>query len=110
VAAARFAAERTPIGTVEMTYSSGESVASGRPYLVVEVAGRHPADLDDFVGDVVFVAVMDTRTNRIEGTGARDAAGVRFSQKDAVSRKDVRTWQITSTAAGDFEAQPISAW
>ena len=93
-----------------MTTSTRESVASGRPYLVVEVSGRQPAELDDFVGDVTFVAVMDTRTYRIEGTGARDDAGVRFSQKDAATGKDVRTWQITSTAAGDFEAQAISAW
>ena len=82
-----------------MTTSTRESVASGRPYLVVEVSGRQPAELDDFVGDVTFVAVMDTRTHRIEGTGARDDAGVRFSQKDADTGKDVRTWQITSTDA-----------
>ena len=39
-----------------MTFSSRESVASGRPYLVVEVSGGHPVGLDDFVGDVWFVA------------------------------------------------------
>jgi hypothetical protein len=87
-----------------------ESVVSGRPYLIVEVSGRHPAELDDFVGDVGFVAVMDIQTFRVEGTGARDDAGVRFSQKDAATGKDVRTWQITSTAPGEFEAQAISAW
>jgi hypothetical protein len=93
-----------------MTTSTRESVASGLPYLVVEVSGRQPAELDDFVGDVAFVAVMDTRTYRIEGTGARDGAGVRFSQKDVATGKDVRTWQITTTAADDFEAEAISAW
>jgi len=91
-----------------MTYPGSESVVSGRAYLVVEVSGRHPVELDDFVGDVDFVAVMDTKTYRIEGTGARDAAGVRFSQKDSATGKDIRTWQVTAGDAGDFEAQAIS--
>jgi len=95
---------------VSMTYSSSESVASGRPYLVVEVSGRQPAELDDFVGDVAFVAVMDTRTYRIGGTGARDDTGVRFWQKDAATSKDIRTWQVVVADSGDFEAQAISAW
>ena len=89
--------------------SNRESVASGRPYLVVEVAGGHPADLDDFVGDVCFISVVDTQTYRIEGTGARNDAGVRFSEKDAAG-KDLRTWQMTATGAGDFEAQAVSSY
>ena len=93
-----------------MTFSGRESVASGRPYLVVEVSGGHPTELDDFVGEVSFVAVIDVQTYRIEGTGARDQAGVRFSQKDAATGKDVRTWHITLVAAGEFEAQAVSAW
>ena len=91
-----------------MTFSSRESVASGRPYLVVEVSGGHPTGLDDFVGEVWFVAVIDVQTYRIQGTGARDAAGVRFSEKDVGTGKDLRTWQVTATDAGDFEAQAIS--
>ena len=90
--------------------SNRESVASGRPYLVVEVSGRQPEELDDFVGDVWFVAVMDVHTYRIEGTGARDAVGVRFSQKEAATGKDLRTWQISVVGSGEFEAQTISAW
>jgi hypothetical protein len=90
-----------------MTSSSRESVASGRPHLVVEVSGGQPVDLDDFVGDVSFVSVVGTQTYRIEGTGARNDAGVRFFEKDAAG-KDLRTWQVTATDAGDFEAQAVS--
>ena len=91
-----------------MTFSSRASVASGRPYLVVEVSGAHPADIADFVGDISFVAVIDTQTYRIEGTGARNAAGVRFFEKDGATGKDLRTWQVISTIAGDFEAEALS--
>jgi len=91
-----------------MTFSSRESVASGRPYLVVEVSGAHPVGLDDFVGDVWFVAVIDVQTYRIQGTGARDASGVRFWEKDAGTGKDLRTWQVIATDAGDFEAVAVA--
>jgi len=83
---------------------------SGRPYLVVEVSGGHPTGLGDFVGDIAFVAVIGTQTYRIEGAGVRNAAGVRFSEKDTANGKDLRTWQVTATDAGDFEAEALSSF
>ena len=91
----------------DKSFPSDEPVASGRPYLIVEVQGRQPEELDDFVGDVAFVAVMDTRTYRIEGTGARHSSGVRFSEKRR-GGGDLRVWQVTGTNSGDFEAVPLA--
>ena len=90
-----------------MTFSAG-SVWSGCPYLIVEVSGAHPTAIADFVGDTSFVAVLDTQTYRIVGTGARNEVGVRFFEKDVGTGKDLRTWQVVCTDSGDFEAEPVS--
>lgn len=93
-----------------MTTESSGSVASGRPHLVIDVAGRQPIRLDDFVGDTFFVAVADTRTFRVEGAGMPASDGVRFSQKDSATGKDLRVWRITGTADDQFEASTVSAY
>lgn len=91
------------------TFPDVEPVASGRPYLIVEVQGRQPADLDDFVGDVAFVAVMDSQTYLIQGVGDRDSSTVRVSEKRAGGR-DLRVWQVTGTGTGDFEATALASY
>ncbi len=91
-----------------MTSSAAGSVASGRPYLVVEVSGEHPQDLDDFVGEVPFTAVADAHTYQVVGVGARTGEVVRFYEKDQPSGRDRRTWQISRDDDGEFLAELLS--
>ena len=93
-----------------MTNASSGSVASGRPYLVIDVAGRQPNHLEDFVGETFFIAVADISTFRIEGSGALVSDGVRFSQKDAATGKDLRIWHVTGSADDQFEARAVSSY
>jgi len=91
-----------------MTLNGAGSVISGVPYLIIDVAGRQPVRINEFVGDVDFTVVKDTQAVRVSGTGVRDGREVRFYQKDRGSGKDLRTWQVSATAEREFEARTIS--
>ena len=91
-----------------MTYFAPESIASGCPYVVTDVAGRAPAALEDFVGNIAFTAMKDQQTHQVDGTGAWAGAVVRFNEKDDSTGKDLRVWQITATPTQQFEAQTIA--
>lgn len=90
-----------------MTNDHNAPVVSGRPYLIVEVSDRAPRALNDFLGDIAFVAVDDERTQRISGIGSLESDGVRFCQKDDVGH-DLRSWLISEIADEQFEAYPLS--
>jgi hypothetical protein len=87
-----------------MTFAAPESVISGSPYDVIEVAGRHAEDLNDFTGNTEFVIEGRGEHHRVCGIGARHEDSVRFYEKDVAHEgKDVRVWQIT------FESDHFSA-
>ena len=70
-------------------------------YPVVEVKGRHPTGLDDFLGVTSFAVMKDGLTYRVFGTGDLRTGMVRFQQQDlGWDGRDIRTWTITSTPHG----------
>jgi len=85
-------------------------IVSGRDYTVVEVSGRPAAHLDDFTGTTDFVLSGDGESHVIPGVGATTADGVRFHQKDPqLHGRDVRVWNISESAAGEFVARHDAA-
>ena len=91
-----------------MTVPAAEFVASGCPYLVTDVAGRPPADLNDFVGGSRFTAVRGSDRCGVAGFGSRVGAVVRFHEKDGGTGRDLRVWQVASAADNAFEATALS--
>lgn len=90
-----------------MICSAPDPVASGKPFDVLSVHGRTPRVLDDFVGDAAFTLRWDTEDRLVTGCGRRDAATVRFTEKDGThGGKDVRVWSIgPATRPGQFTAE-----
>jgi len=75
-------------------------------YPVVEVKGRRPTGLDDFVGVTSFAVMKGDLTYRVFGTGHPGTGMVRFQQQDlGWDGRDIRAWTITSTTDG-IVAQP----
>jgi len=87
---------------------AAQFVASGTPYKVTDVQGRPPADLDDFVGHIEFIAVRDSQRCGIAGFGTRNGAVVRFHEKQGGTGRDMRVWQVCSTRDKVFEASAMS--
>ncbi len=93
-----------------MTFAAPDSVVSGSPYTVTEVAGHAVRSLSDFAGETEFVIEGRGEHHRITGIGAIQDNGVRFYQKDSCHEgKDVRIWQITGSAQGPFVAEHSAA-
>jgi hypothetical protein len=76
-----------------MSFTTPESIPSGAARRVLEVQGRYPASLTDFVGDVSFV-IDDEVHHRIQGAGRISGDRVRFHEKDVAGGKDIRVWGI----------------
>lgn len=94
-----------------MTFAAPDPVSSGRPHKVLSVGGAEPSALDQFVGEVGFTIGKDGGEFHIRGLGHVDESGVRFHEKDLEhSGKDVRTWQVSQEAAGEFIAVPTSSF
>ena len=71
------------------------------PYPVVEVKGRRPAGLNDFLGVTSFTVQRRDLTYLIFGTGEQTADGVRFRQQDlGWDGREMQTWLITTTPDG----------
>ena len=91
-----------------MTVPVSEFVASGCPYVVTDVAGRPPADLDDFVGGSRFTAVRGSDRCGVAGFGSRVGTVVRFHEKASGTGRDLRVWQVSSAGNNAFEATALS--
>jgi hypothetical protein len=79
-----------------MTYAAPDPVPSGRPYVVIAVAGEQPAALEQFLGETAFTIDKHGTESEVCGLGSRNESGVRFHEKDIVNDgKDVRVWQVT---------------
>lgn len=82
------------------------SPARGSPetanaYPVIEVKGRRPTSLDDFLGVTSFAVKRGDSTLRVFGTGHLGMALILFEQQDLVGHgRDIRTWIITTTDHG----------
>ena len=93
-----------PVATQALSPVQGPSTPG--PYPVVEVKGRRPTGLDDFLGVTSFAVMKGDLTYRVFGTGDPGTGMVRFHQQDlGWDGRDIRTWTITSTPHG-IVAQP----
>jgi hypothetical protein len=78
-----------------------QGAATPDSYPVVEVKGRHPVGLDDFLGVTSFAVIKGDLTYRVFGVGDLQTGMVRFRQQDlGWDGRDIRTWTITSTPHG----------
>ncbi len=88
-----------------MSFETPQSVPTGSQQHVLEVDGRPPTGLQDFVGDELALTVGQDLQYRIEGSGRMTDDLVRFHQKDVINGKDVRVWHVTQQE-GTFFAEP----
>jgi hypothetical protein len=95
-----------------MTYMQPESIISGLPHRVVDVAGgRAPTALADFVDSTHFTIQQDDTPYLVEGCGVDQGAMVRFHEKDhGPDGKDVRVWAIRQSGDGGFTAEHAAAF
>jgi hypothetical protein len=93
-----------------MTCDASESVISGSPYAITEVAGHTATNLDEFTGSTEFVIENGGRHHHVGGVGgARHDDQVRFYEKDVDHEgRDVRVWTISS-GSGRFLAEHVAA-
>jgi hypothetical protein len=83
-----------------MTTQHRNTIASGKPYLVVAPAVGVDPPLDAFLGDAEFSIDTGGEPLLIRGHGVIHGELVRFHEKDAVGGKDVRVWHITQRSGG----------
>lgn len=76
-------------------------------YPIIDVAGRHPHILTDFIGATTITVTTDGEPRRLGGVGGLTDRGVVFHQKDAgADGRDLRVWAITEDAEMTFWAEP----
>ncbi|MDT0165440.1 hypothetical protein Q9R32_07715 [Actinotalea sp. AC32] len=82
-----------------------DPIVSGVAYVVREVGGRRPADLEDFTGHVSMTVEGSTGRHVVRGQGfaTADAARVHEKSDDGVG-KDTRTWTVRAQRDGSFAA------
>ena len=90
---------------LELVADQAPSPVPGPPtpgsYPVVEVKGRRPTGLDDFLGVTSFAVMKGDHAYRVFGTGDHGTGMVHFQQQDlGWDGRDIRTWTITSTPHG----------
>jgi hypothetical protein len=91
-------------------FAAPESIVSGPPYRVIQVAGHTPLSIDEFIGDTSFVIERGDETHTIAGVGAGTVDGVRFYQKDIDHHgKDIRVWHIAEITSARFFAEHTAA-
>jgi len=96
-----------------MAMTFGTSGPAARAlYPIIDVAGRHPDMLTDFIGDVTVTMAIDGRPCRLTGIGGLTDRGMEFQQKDGADADDgvVRMWAITQASDETFWAEPLTSW
>ena len=83
-----------------------DGVTRGAWYPVVEVAGREPEELADFVGATTVTLGEGVRAITVVGIGAVDKGVVQFHERELSSAAiDGPIWTIVDQG-GDFAAEP----
>ncbi|WP_369054932.1 hypothetical protein [Kineococcus terrestris] len=78
-----------------MSTLRSDPVVSGEDYVVEEVGGRPPRDLDDFTGETVFRLSRGALGHEVVGLGTAVDGAVRVFEKDgSPGGKDVRVWRV----------------
>lgn len=94
-----------------VSFATTPTVLSGKPYEVLEVAGRTPSDLTDFVDADRFTMDMEGEPYLVCGCGSLVDDEVRFHEKDmAHDGKDVRVWRLSRHPDGGFLAEHAAAF
>ena len=83
-----------------MTTQHTNSIASGKPYLVMAPAVGDSPSLDAFLGDAEFSIDISGEPLVISGHGVIHGDLVRFHEKTSVGGKDIRVWHITQRSGG----------
>jgi len=94
-----------------MSFATSMMVVSGKPYRVLQVSGRAPSDLADFLDAEEFTMDMEGEPYLVRGSGSRSESDVRFHEKDMDhDGKDVRVWRLSHHEDGDFLAEHAAAF
>ena len=95
-----------------MNNTAPDAVASGMPYRVIDIAGRAPHSLDQFVGDTYFVVDKGGTRSTVRGQGSLRGETVRFHEKGGTdgTGRDSRVWTVTQSGAGEFVAATVSEY
>lgn len=78
-------------------------------YPVVDVAGRRPTLLTDFIGAATITVIVEGEARPLVGVGGLTANGMEFEQRyrgDA-DGEQVRVWTITEDLDAAFWAEPL---
>ena len=94
-----------------MASAAAEPVESGQGYTIIEVDGREPGSLDEFIGDVHLILARNDLRLHVVGAGSRSGDAVRFYQKDlTLHDRDIRVWSLTQVDDTTFLAAPFAAF
>ena len=80
-------------------------------YRVVEVGGRRPTQLTDFIGADTVIIVVDGEPQRLIGMGGMTAGGMEFEQHDpaGMDQPNVQVWVIIEDGDGKFWVERASS-
>lgn len=88
--------------------STPAPIISGRPYRVLDVAGKPVQDLSDLVGNLAEFTIDHSGDYVVRGSSRWDQATVKFYEKDCEGTgKDMRVWRVVQTGPEDFTAEHI---
>lgn len=88
--------------------STPAPIVSGRPYVVLDVAGRPLRDLNELLGAVAEFTIDHGGGYVVRGSSRMDEDTVKFYEKDSEGTgKDLRVWRLVQTGPGTFTAEHI---
>ena len=94
-----------------MPFAAAATVISGKPYLVLLVAGSAPSSLADFIDAEDFTLDMEGASYRVRGSGRRVDNEVRYHEKDIDNNgRDIRVWRVVRHEDGNFLADHAAAF
>jgi hypothetical protein len=78
------------------------------PFPIVDVAGRRPTMLTDFVGAAAVTVLVDGEPVRLTGMGGLTANGMEFEQRNPADQvgAGIRVWTIIEDRDETFWAEP----
>lgn len=81
-------------------------------YPIIDLDGRRPHILTDFIGAVSISVAVAGESLRLDGFGDLTDRGVQFHQQHPadVNGTEVELWAIAEDADGTFWAEPPAGW
>ncbi|HEY5882295.1 MAG TPA: hypothetical protein VIU11_25520 [Nakamurella sp.] len=80
-------------------------------YPVIDVDGRRPGVLTDFIEATTITVAVASEPRRLVGLGRLTDRGLEFHQQDVADADgtDARTWAISEDGDETFWAEPLAA-